>query len=264
MRTVISKDGTSIAFDQSGQGPAIILVSGATATRSAAESVAATLARQFTVIAYDRRGRGDSGDTVPYAVERELEDLDALITEAGGSAFVFGHSSGAVLGLEAARLLQGRVKKLAMYEPPFIIDNSRPTVPQDYIPHLNKLIAEGRRSEAVEYFMTDMVLLPAEMVAQMRSSPMWPQLESVAHTIPYDGIIMGDTMNGNLAALKKWASVTTPTLVIVGGASPKFFHNGAQALVDVLPNAKLDVLAGQDHGAADDILAPVLIAFFKG
>ena len=196
MRTVISKDNTPIAFDQSGQGPAIILVSGATATRLAETSLAAALATQFSVFAYDRRGRGDSGDTSPYAVEREVEDIDALITEAGGSAYVFGHSSGAVLALEAARLLKGRIEKLAMYEPPFIIDDSRPPIPQDYVPHLNKLISEGRRSEAVEYFMIDVVLVPAEMVAQMRSTPMWPQLEAVAHTIPYDGAIMGDTMSG--------------------------------------------------------------------
>ena len=263
MRKVISKDSTPIAYDLSGQGSAIILVSGATATRSAAESVAAALARQFTVIAYDRRGRGDSGDTTPYAVEREVEDIDALLSEAGGSAFVFGHSSGAVLALEAARLLKGRVKKLAMYEPPFIIDDSRPPAPQDYVPHLKKLITEGRRSEAVEYFMTEMVLVPAEIVTQMQSSPMWPQLEAVAHTISYDGAIMGDTMNGNPAALKKWSSVTTPTLVMVGGASPKFFHNSAQALVDILPNGTLQVLAGQDHGPADDILVPALEKFFK-
>ena len=201
--------------------------------------MAAALASQFTVFAYDRRGRGDSGDTTPYAVEREVEDIDALITEAGGSAFVFGHSSGAVLALEAARLLKGRIEKLAMYEPPFIIDDSRPPIPQDYVPHLNKLIAEGRRSEAVEYFMIDAMLVPAEMVAQMRSTPMWPQIEAVAHTIPYDGAIMGDTMSGNPATLKKWASVTVPTLVMVGGASPAFFHNGAQTLVDILPNATL-------------------------
>jgi hypothetical protein len=125
---------------------------------------------------------------------------------------------------------------------------------------LNKLIAEGRRSEAVEYFITDMILVPAEMVAQMRSMPMWPQLEAVAHTIPHDNAIMGDTMSGNPVTLKKWASVTVPTLVMVGGASPAFFHNGAQALVDILPN----ILAGQDHGPADEVLAPILVDYFKG
>jgi pimeloyl-ACP methyl ester carboxylesterase len=264
MRTVISKDGTPIAFDESGKGPAIILVGGANATRMAAVSVAVALSPHFTVFAYDRRGRGDSGDTPPYAVDREVEDINALITEAGGSAYVFGHSSGAVLALEAARLLGGRIEKLAMYEPPFIIDDSRPPVPQDYVPHLNKLIAEGRRSEAVEYFMIDAILVPADTVAQMRSSPMWPQLEAVAHTISYDGEIMGDTMSGNPSTLKKWATVTVPTLVMVGGASPSFFHHGTQALVDILPNATSRVLAGQDHGPADEVLTPVLVEYFKG
>ena len=159
-------------------------MSPATATRSAAEGLSAHLAPHFTVLAYDRRGRGDSGDTPPYAVEREVEDIDVLITEAGGSAFVFGHSSSAVLALEAARLLGGKIEKLAIYEPPFIIDDSRPPVPQDYVPHLNELIAAGRREEAVEYFMTDAMLVPAEMIAQMRNSPMWAQIEAVAHTIP--------------------------------------------------------------------------------
>lgn len=264
MGTVNSKDKTPIVFDQTGQGPATILVSGATATRLAGTSLAAALATQFTVFAYDRRGRGDSGDTTLYAVEREVEDIDALITVAGGAAFVFGHSSGAVLALEAARLLGSRIEKLAIYEPPFIIDDSRSPAPQDYVPHLNTLIAEGRRSEAVEYFMIDVVLVPAEMVAQMRSMPMWPQLEAVAHTIPYDNAIMGDTMSGNPATLKKWASVTVATLVMVGGASPAFFHNGAQTLVDILPNAKSRILAGQVHGPADDVLAPILVDYFKG
>ena len=264
MRTVISKDGTPIAFDQSGQGPALILVASATATRLDEASLAAALAPHFTVFAYDRRGRGDSGDTAPYTVEREVEDIDALITEAGGSAFVFGHSSGAVLGLEAARLLPGKIEKLAMYEPPFIIDDSRPPVPRDYVPHLNELIAAGRRGEAVEYFMTDALLVPAAMIAQMRNTPMWTQIEAVAHTIPYDGIIMGDTMSGNPLTLRKWASVTVPTLVMVGGASPAFFHSGAQMLVDTLPNAQYRTLAGQDHGPAGEVLAPALKEFFPG
>src|SRR2546429_3159182 len=202
MRKVISKDGTPIAFDQSGQGPAIILVAGATATRLAEVSLAATLAPHFTVFAYDRRGRGDSGDTAPYAVEREVEDIEALITEAGGLAFVFGHSSGAVLALEAARLLGGKIEKLAIYEPPFIIDDSRPPIPQDYVPHLNELIAAGRRGEAVEYFMTDAVLVPAKMVAQMRNTPMWPQIEAVAETVPFDRPPIGGNMRGDPSTLR--------------------------------------------------------------
>src|SRR5512135_2271780 len=143
MQTVGSADGTTIAFDRSGQGPALILVAAASATRLAEASLAAALAPNFTVFAYDRRGRGDSGDTPPYAVEREVEDLDAVIDEAGGSAFVFGHSSGAVLALEAARLLPDKISKLALYEPPFIIDNGRPPAPQDFTAQLERLVAAG-------------------------------------------------------------------------------------------------------------------------
>ena len=264
MNKVISKDGTPIAFDQSGHGPTLILVTGATGTRSATASLAASLSPHFTVLSYDRRGRGDSGDTPPYTVEREVEDIDALINDAGGSAFVFGHSSGGVLALEAAHLLEGKIKKLALYEPPFIIDDSRPPIPQDYVPHLNELIAAGRRNEAVEYFMTDAMLLPADILAQMRNTPMWPQLEAVAHTISYDGTIMGDTMSGDPSTIRKYASVTVSTLVMVGGASPAFFHNGTQTLVDILPHAQHRTLAGQNHGPADEVLVPVLVEFFKG
>jgi pimeloyl-ACP methyl ester carboxylesterase len=239
-------------------------VPGATATRAAGASVVAALAPYFTVFSYDRRGRGDSGDTAPYAVEREVEDIEALIDEAGGSAFVFGHSSGAVLALEAARLLPSKIKKLALYEPPFIIDDSRPPVPENYVAHLIDLVSSNRRGEAVEYFMIEAVSVPAEMVAQMRQSPMWPGLEAVAHTLAYDGTIMGDTMRGNPAPLKKWASVVVPTLVMDGGISPTFMHSGAQTITNILPNARLQTLAGQDHGPADDVLVPALKAFFLG
>ncbi|MEO8971961.1 MAG: metalloregulator ArsR/SmtB family transcription factor [Ktedonobacteraceae bacterium] len=264
MSKVLSKDGTPIAFDRSGQGPALIMVAGATATRSTAGEAAASLSPNFTVFAYDRRGRGESGDTAPYAVEREVEDIDALINEAGGSAFVFGHSSGAVLALEAARMLPTRIPKLAVYEPPFIIDNSRPPIPDDYITTLNKLIAEDRRGDAAEYFMTKVVGISPEEVAYMRNSPMWEAIKKVAHTIPYDGTIMGDTMSGNPLSIRKYASVPVPTLVMDGGNSPAFMHHGAEELTKILPNAQHRRLAGQDHGVAGDVLMPALVEFFIG
>jgi pimeloyl-ACP methyl ester carboxylesterase len=264
MRKVISKDGTPIAFDRSGQGPSIILVAPAFGTRAEQESLAAALAPHFTVFAYDRRGRGDSGDTAPYAVEREVEDIDALINEAGGSAFVFGHSSGAVLALEAARLFPNKITKLALYEPPFIVDDSRPLPPEDLATQLAELVAAGRRGAAVELFQTKGVGIPVEVVAQLRQLPMWPGLEEMAHTLAYDATITGDTQRGNPSPLRKWASVTVPTLVMVGGMSPAFFHNGTQALVDILPNGQHRTLEGQDHGPADGVLALVLVEFFKG
>lgn len=269
MRKVISKDGTHIAFDQSGQGPALILVGGATAIRLFEASLAAALAPNFTVFAYDRRGRGDSGDTAPYAVEREVEDIDALITDAGGSALVFGHSSGAILALEAARLLPTKIAKLAVYEPPFIIDDSRPPAPEDFAQHLTELVSSGRRGEAVEYFMTQ-VGTPAEMIAGMRQSPMWPGLEAIAQTLAYDVTIIGDTESGNPLTLGKWASVTVPTLVMDGTVflgreeNHVFMQHGAQELANILPHAQRRTLEGQDHGPADEVLAPALKVFFIG
>ncbi|GHO44840.1 alpha/beta fold hydrolase [Ktedonospora formicarum] len=264
MRKVISQDGTPIAFEQFGQGPALILVAGATATHIADASLASTLAPHFTVFIYDRRGRGESGDTQPYTVEREVEDIKALMNEAGGSSFLFGYSSGAVLALEAARLLPSQITKLALYEPPFIVDDSRPPIPVDYVSHLTKLVSSGHRSEAVAYFMTNAVGVPAEMLTQMRQSPIWSSMEEVAHTIAYDGAIMGDTISGNPSSLKKWASVTIPTLVMDGEASHPHLHQGARELANILPNARRRTLTGQGHGPANEILGPILQEFFIG
>jgi pimeloyl-ACP methyl ester carboxylesterase len=266
MHTVTSRDGTTIAFDRAGEGPAIIMVDGALGQRAfnpTAAQLAALLAPRFTVYYYDRRGRGESGDTAPYAVEREVDDLAALIDAAGGSAFVVGVSSGAVLALDAAA--RGlAITKLALYEPPFIVDDSRPPLPDDYVSQLNVLVSAGRRGDAVEYFMTQAVGLPAEFVAPMRLEPFWPALEAVAHTLAYDGTIMGDTMSGNPLPAERWASVTVPTLVIDGGASDAFMHHGAQALADILPNARRRTLEGQMHNVAAEALAPVLDEFFAG
>lgn len=262
MATATSRDGTPIAFDRTGEGPAIFLVVGATATRADCVPLATALARHFTVYAHDRRGRGDSGDTPPYAVAREVEDIEAVIDASGGAAFVFGHSSGAVLALEAARALPAKVTKLAMYEPPFVVDDSHAPLPEDYVPRLNALIAAGRRGDAVALFMSVVAGIPVEYSAEMSNDPRWAATEAVAHTLAYDGAIMGDTMRGSPLPLKKWADVTVPTLVMDGGASPAFMHHGARALVDVLPDALLRTLAGQDHGPADDVLVPALTEFF--
>lgn len=264
MQEVRSKDGTAIAFDRSGEGPAIILVGGALSNRSAGTQLAALLAPHFTVYSYDRRGRGDSADTSPYAVEREVEDIDAMIDDAGGSAFVFGHSSGAVLALEATNRLPTKIKKLALYEPPFIIDDSRPLLPEDYVTQLDRLVAAGRHGDAVEYFMTKAVGVPLDFIAPMRNSPMWPEMEQVAHTLPYDVAIMGDTMSGKPLPAERWASAAVPTLVMDGGASPTWARNAVQALADTLPNAQRRTLEGQNHGAAPEVLSPVLVEFFLG
>jgi pimeloyl-ACP methyl ester carboxylesterase len=231
--------------------------------------LAAALAPFFTVLPYDRRGRGDSGDTAPYAVEREVDDIEALIDEAGGSAFVFGHSSGAVLALEAARLLPDKVTRLTLYEPPFIIDDSHPRVPTDFSLQLASLISRGRRGEAVEAFMR-FVGTPDEMVVQMRQSPMWPQLEASAQSFVYDATIVEDTERGDPASLRKWESTKVPTLILDGtmfmGSSEAhaFMRHGADELASIMPNAYRRTLEGQDHGPASEVLVPALWEFFLG
>lgn len=262
MRTVLSKDGTSIAFDPVGQGPSLVLVGGATTTRADTLSLAHALAPHFTVLNYDRRGRGDSGDTPPYAVEREIEDIEAVIQAVGASAFVFGHSSGAVLALEAAQQRPGQITKLALYEPPFIVDDSRPPLPTDYVARLNAATAAGRPGDALEIFMTQAVGMPPEVIPQMRQAPFWTSSEAVAHTIAYDGTIMGDTARGSAKPLEKWRTVMAPTLVLDGGDSEAWMHHAAQALADTLPHAQYRTLAGQTHAVAPEVLAPVLVEFF--
>lgn len=217
MERTTSADGTSIAFDRTGRGPVLILVEGALGDRSAAAPLAARLAGRFTVIAYDRRGRGDSGDTAPYAVEREVEDIEALLRETDGSASLFGHSSGAVLALEAARALPDRIPTLALYEPPLIVDDSRPPVPGDYVTRLRELVAADRRGDAVAYFLIEGPGVPAEAVETMRRER---SFERIAHTLAYDATVMAGLTGGSPARLERWASVRVPTLLMVGGASP--------------------------------------------
>ena len=246
-----------------GEGPPAILVGGALGDRSAGSSLAAALASRFTVVTYDRRGRGDSGDTPPYAVDREVEDIEALVEDAGGSAFVYGHSSGAVLALEAAA--RGlAIMKLALYETPFVVDATRPPVPRDYVETITRLVTAGRRGDAVEYFMAEAVGVPRETVARMREAPFWPAMEAVAHTLPYDGAVMGDTVAGDPLPAGRWTSVTMPALVIDGGASPEWARNAVRALAEVLPDARHHTLEGQTHDVDPEVLAPVVQEFFAG
>lgn len=263
---VISKDGTSIAYEQSGSGPAVILVNSALSSRADARRLAALLSEHLTVINYDRRGRGESGDTKPYAVEREVEDIGALIDKAGASAFVFGHSSGAVLALEAANMLPDKIAKAALFEPPFVVDASRPPFPADFVARVTELVATGKRSEAVEYFMIQAIGVPAEIVAQMKQAPMWAGMEKLAHTLPYDGAVMGDTQSGRPLPTTRWTAVRAPTLIIDGENSDESLHNAARALGAILPGSKRRTLAGQDHSVVftrPDALAPVLTDFFE-
>ena len=249
-KTVISKDGTSIAFEEMGAGPVVILVEPALSDRSGGVKLAKHLAGKFTVISYDRRGRGKSTDTQPYAIEREVEDIEALIDATGGSAFLFGSSSGSVLALEAANKLDGKVKQLFMYEPPFIIDDSRPPMPDDFIDEVSALVSADRRNDAVRLFFTKAMGIPGFAVTLMRIlMPGWSKMAGVAHTIPYDLTLLAGTQTGNALPSSRWARTTAPTLVMVGSKSEAFFHSGARALTNLLPDAQYRSLEGRDHSA---------------
>ncbi len=263
MTTTISADGTEIAYTRSGTGPALVLVDGAMCYRGSSpnDALAKELSARFTVYTYDRRGRGESTDTGPYAIEREVEDIEALLKEAGGEAFLFGISSGAALALEAARTLP--VPKLALYEPPFVVDATRPRVPADYPARLDAALAEGKRGKAVKMFMTEGVGLGRATVAMMRVMPFWPKLKKVAHTIPYDTAVVGDRQSGE-PLTPSWPEVTIPTLTIDGDRSPEWMRHGVSSLARVLPSAEYATLPGQTHIVKATALAPVLTKFFLG
>lgn len=263
METVISSDGTLIAFDRSGEGPPVILVGGATCDRAMARPEAEELAKHFTVFNYDRRGRGDSGDTAPYEVEREIEGLGALIAEAGGTASVYGHSSGAALALRAAA--KGLpIVKLVLHEPPYGPNNDEMRqASREYAEDLQVILTEDRRGDAVELFMTR-VGMPQEMIEGMRHTPRWTELESMATTLAYDSEIMGDSSTGGTVPSDVVARATAESLVLVGGASPEWIIDAGKQVADTLPNGQLMVLEDQEHVVPPELLVPVLAEFFNG
>ncbi|MCX5065992.1 alpha/beta hydrolase [Micromonospora lupini] len=255
MSRTISADGTSIAFDRVGQGPALIIVGGGPTDRSANNQLVELLAPNFTVFNYDRRGHGGSGDTRPYAVSREYEDLEALIHEAGQAVHMYGTSGGGMIALEAAA--RGlAINRLAVWEPPYIVDDSRAPVPADYQQQLVDLLAENRRGDMVELFFTTAVGMPAEHVTPMRQMPFWKDTEAVAHTLVYDAMITGDF---SLPA-ERIANVPVPTLVVDGGTTP-WLTAAAGALADVVPNVRRATLSGQPHNVDAAAIAPTLAEF---
>jgi pimeloyl-ACP methyl ester carboxylesterase len=262
-RTVRSKDGTKIAFERVGQGPPLILVDGALCYRSFGPmpKLVPLLTPHFTVITYDRRGRGQSGDTAPYAVLREIEDIAALIQEAGGAAYVYGISSGAALALEAAATGLP-VKKLALYEAPFIVDSSRPPLSAEYATKMNEFIASDRRGDALKLFMKA-VGMPGVIIFLMRLMPSWSKLKEVAPTLRYDTAIMADNQRGKPLPGARWQSVKSPTLAAVGGKSPTWMRNAMQSVAAILPNAQHRTVEGQTHMLKAEAIAPVLVEFFK-
>lgn len=259
MSHVISKDGTSIAYERSGQGPPLILVDGALCSRAFGPmpKLAPFLTPHFTVYLYDRRGRGKSGDTEPFSKEREVEDLAALIHEAGGSAYVAGLSSGGALALEAAAAGLP-IRKVVAYEPPYVHENGS-TAGAGYEAELRKRIAAGDRGGAVKYFMQSMVGVPAPFVVMMQMMPwVWSKLKAVAHTLPYDAAVMSEFK----VPAARLASIRVPTLAMHGSKTDARLARAAEAVAAAVPGAEHRTLAGQTHNVSPDALTPALIEFF--
>jgi pimeloyl-ACP methyl ester carboxylesterase len=260
MSTLTSPDGTTIAYDRTGDGPAVVLVDGAMCYRDNGpmRPLAALLKEHFTVYAYDRRGRGHSGDTPPYAVEREIEDLTALIAEAGGDVHLYGISSGAALCLATAAA-GAPVARIACYEPPFLTDTTGGAPKREYTARLRDLLAAGRRGDAAALFMT-YVGMPEQVVSGMRGQPFWPVFEAIAPTLAYDDEVLGD---GSVPR-DVLGKLTVPVLYVDGGASPEPLRAAARGAADATPGARHVTLDGQTHDVAPQALAPVLVEFFTG
>jgi pimeloyl-ACP methyl ester carboxylesterase len=247
MEKVTSRDGTPIAFDRLGDGPPVILVCGAMCDRALMHPTAEELAKHFTVFNYDRRGRGDSSDTAPYAVQREIEDIGALVAEAGGTASVYGHSSGAGLVLHAAA--HGLpMAKIVLHDPPYAPDGDEeaPRSSREYGEKLGATLSEDRRGEAVELFMTT-VGMPQEMIEGTRRTPRWAELEAIAHTLAYDSEVMGDIGKEGTIPVEQAGRVRVPALVLTGGADYPWMIDVGRRLAEAMPNGRHRVLEGQEH-----------------
>ncbi len=251
-----SKDGTKIAFERAGTGPALVIVGGALSQRSGGKPLSAKLEDQFTVYTYDRRGRGDSGDTKPYAVARELEDLGAIIERAGQGAYVYGVSSGAALALQAAlQLGPSKVRKLAIYEPPYGQDEREFAAQKAGV---EERVRNGRPGDAAEFFLAA-IGMPPPALENMKRSPEWAAMQKIDFTLAYDYAVLGD---GQVPASAKGVSV--PTLVLTGEKSLGFIGPSADRIAELIPHAQRKTLKGQTHQAAPEVVAPLLAEFFEG
>lgn len=261
MSIVISRDGTAIGYEQLGNGPALILVDGALCSRAFGPmtKLASHLANDFRVFTFDRRGRGESGDTQPYSVEREVEDLGAVVEAAGGEALLYGISSGGALALEAAKQIPG-IRGVVVYEVPFIVDDSREPIAEEYWNEIANAVAAGNRGRAVKLFLKS-VGVPAAVLAVFPLFPVWSRLKAAASTLPNDGALVRRLQLGRALSVAEWQNVKAPTHVSAGGKSPAWLRTAMKSLTAVLPRAEYSELAGQTHNVSAKAIAPVIAAF---
>jgi pimeloyl-ACP methyl ester carboxylesterase len=258
METVRSADGIPIAFDRGGDGPALVLTMGAFCDRTSTTSLAALLATNYTVYEYDRRGRGSSGNSPVYSIEREVEDLAAVIGAAGGRAYVFGHSSGGALALEAAA--RGvPITKLAVWEPPYTADNVGDGGSSEMLEDVGGRVAAGDNDSAAEVFISR-TGTPPEVLESIKRSPAWPRMRDLAPTLLYDLMLC----NHGFVPVERLGSITTPTVAFAGGASPAWADRATRLVAGAIPGADQFTVDGQSHAPADEILAPLLTEFFRG
>lgn len=256
---VTSKDGTKIAYETVGRGAAVIFVLGALSSRKSGASPARPLASRFTVTNYDRRGRGDSTDTQPYSPRREVEDIEALIGAVGGPVCLYGHSSGGAIALESAINLRGQIRKLAVYEVPYSVGPKARRAAEEYDRALKKLLAAGRSGDAVTLFIKAVGVSDKQLQA-IKRMPMWRGLERMAPTLAYESEVLGE---GHSLSASRLSRISTPTLVMHGGAGAPLMREAAQAIREAVPRAQLRTLAGQTHGVRPKAIAPVLEEFFS-
>jgi pimeloyl-ACP methyl ester carboxylesterase len=255
MRKVVSRDGTTIAYERTGDGPPIVLLNGAFRDHTIFDQLVPELAPHCGTYVYDRRGRGESGDSPAYAIEREIEDLEAVIEEAGGQAVLFAGSSGANLAIQAA-LAGAPITKLALHEPYFRLAGY-PKPPDDFTDTLCALLADGKRGEAAEYFLANLVGLNPEVIADWRQGPLWATNETNAHTLLYDTAICGDFN----VPVERLATLRTPTLVVNSDSTSDWLRAAARATAEALPNGWGMQLPGSWHRVNMDILGRVLAGF---
>ena len=259
-QTILSKDGTTIAYDTVGKGPVVIQVLGALNSRKTGAKLAKVLAPHFTVISYDRRGRGDSTDTPPYAPEREVEDLAAIIEAVGESVYLYGHSSGAAIVLDAAMKLPKQIKKIAIYEVPYALGSDEQKAAKEYNRQLKKLLAAENNGDAVALFL-GYIGVSEKQIGALKHLPMWKGLVAMAPTLAYDSDVLGE--GHALPSTARLAGIRMPAIVMAGGASPAFMRDVAESLSKAIPHARYLTLEGQIHGVKPTILTPALVEFFQ-